>query len=63
MINKTLGRIPQGTSHTINPFRFRVTFQIESTANQCCADETLRYLRPTFGFNNGFSFFFLGFLL
>ena len=54
MINKTLGRIPQGTSHTINPFRFRVTFQIESTANRCRADETLRYLRPTFGFNNGF---------
>lgn len=40
MINKTLGNTPQGTSHTINPFRFRVTFQIESTANRCRADET-----------------------
>lgn len=30
--------------------RFRVTFQIESTANRCRADESLRYLRPTLGF-------------
>ena len=51
MIVKKPRSIFSGAHHTINPVRFRVTFQIESTANRCRTGETLRYLRPTFGFN------------
>ena len=32
--------ISSGAHHTINPVRFRVTFQIESTANRRRTDKT-----------------------
>ena len=42
------------TTNTPNPIRFRITFQIESTANRCRADDSLRYLRPTLGLKADF---------